>query len=255
MPTTFFLTNRREVEDSARYDLRVDGQLVLQHVTFMKAFTYVLDHIGLTDMYQYQESNDGSDDDDRKLSGKQVLQTHTERRDELANRPHEFCTRCGEATKWIGYCDIHPYGPYSLQHTFFMQCGTCGLYRQVGFENQDDWKGETYRHLMQERIPFVRTARDPFQHNGTLRGTSRSAQNPMGRMNLDGHEFYTGEPISVYDQEAEAWRDGRIEFAYGYADDVFEQEQLRKQGYWYFIGNDDEPDLSLKQGMKARFRR
>lgn len=233
---SFLLTNRREVGDSVRFDLLVDGQRAMQQVIFMKAFRYLLKNMG--DMDTYQEHSQGDEDEDIVLqTGAELRRIHGERQDSIATLPQLPCERCGEATTYIGYCDIHPYGPYQLQKTFFMQCGFCGLYRQVGFQNRDDWKGYTYRELMQERIPFVRVARDPFVRNGTLRVTSRSTLNPIGRLNLDGWEYHHGEGISIYDQEEEAWRDGRVE-----SDD----------DGWYFTSRDGGSDVPLRQGMLAK---
>lgn len=232
---TFTLTNRRVTEDSARFDLLVNGQLLLQQVVFMRAFRHVLKHMADEDRYRYQEHLQGEDDEDIvECSGAELRMIHTERLDYIATLPQLPCTRCGEATTVIGYCDIQPYGPYQLQRTIFLQCGHCGQYRQVGFQNQDDWIAHSYRQLMQERIPFVRVARDPFVRNGTARVTSRSTVNPMGRVNVDGRELHNGDGISVYDQEEETWRAGRIE-----SDD----------DGWYFTSGDGLPDLPLRQGM------
>jgi hypothetical protein len=247
MPT-FCLTNRRETEDSVRFDLLLGRQPLLQQVIYMKAFNYLLEHMADDDLYQEREDLVSGDDNDDSVekTGKQLRAIHAERVAQIATMPQLPCVRCDGATTWIGYCDIAPYGPYQLQHTFFLQCQVCGLYRQIGFQNQDDWRGETYRQLMQDRIPFVRTARDPFLRNDTLRVTTRNDPNPMGRVNLNGYEFSTGEGITIYDQDAEEWRDGRIE--YGYSDHDSDV------GHWYFTSQDGGPDLVLKQGMKARMR-
>lgn len=232
---TFLLTNRRETEDSARFDLLVDDRPVLQQVIFMRAFRHLLEHMADGDRYRYQEHLQGDDEEDIvECSGAELRAIHAERLDDIMNLPQSPCTRCGEATTVIGYCDIRPYGPYQLQHTIFMQCGYCGQYRQVGFQNQDDWISHSYRQLMQERIPFVRVTRDPFIRNSTVRVTSRSTLNPIGRVNVDGRELHNGEGISVYDQEEEMWRVGRIESS----DDG-----------WYFTSHDELPDLPLRQGM------
>lgn len=120
-----------------------------------------------------------------------------------------------------------------------MQCGYCGQYRQVGFQNQDDLIAHSYRQLMQERIPFVRVARDLFIsiRSGTVRVTSRTATNPIGRVNLDGHDLHNGDGLAIYDQEEETWRDGRIE---------------SDTSGWYFTSGDEGHDVMLRQGMLAR---
>ena len=242
MVTKYLVTNRKETENSVRFDLLADGKPLMQCVTFMNAFTYLLENVGAWDFYSYQESNDGSDEDKAQLTGAQLTHTHAQRKMQIMAMTQDTCKRCTGPTTWIGYCDIQPYGAYGLQNTFYMQCNVCGLYRQVGFANKDDWTGESYRHLMQNRIPFVRTARDPFIRNGTLRITSRSDFNPMGRVNLDGYEFETGNRIILYDQDAEEWREGRIEYA----------PEEDDNGHWYFLPNDDGSDLVLKQGMLAK---
>ena len=235
---TFTLTNRRETEDSVRFDLLANGQPLLLQVIYMKAFRYVLKHMADDDRYRYQEHISGDDEEDIvEHSGAELRAIHAERLDYIKTLPQLPCTRCGEATVYIGYCDIQPYGPYQLQRTLFLQCVFCGLYRQIGFQNQDDWLGYTYRELMQNRIPFVRVARDPFIRNHTVRVTSRSTLNPIGRVNLDGVELHNGYGITIYDQEEEDWREGRIE-----SDD---------EG-WYFTSGDGGPDVALRQGMLAR---
>jgi hypothetical protein len=235
---TYQLTNRRETEDSVRFDLEVRGGCVLQQVMFMTIFHYVLQEMDDADLYQ-EKDEDG--EEEKPLTGAALRAMHVQEQAQLAAMPHMPCVRCEGPTAWIGYQVIAPYGPKPLQHTYFSQCGQCGLYRQVGFANGDDWKSETYRNLMQERAPFVRTARDPFLRNDTLRVTTRDVHNFMGRVNLNGYEFNTGERISIYDQDLEAWRDGWIQF--GYED----------QDQWYFTSRDGAPDVVLKMGMKAKF--
>jgi hypothetical protein len=231
----FLLTNRCETEDSVRFDLLSDGQTILQQVTFMKAFNHVLEHMADEDRYRYQEHIAGDEDEDIvEYSGAQLRAIHHERQEHMATLPQLPCTRCGEATVYIGYCNIEPYGPYRLQQTLFLQCGFCGLYRQIGFQNQDDWLGHTHKQLMQDRIPFVRVAHDPFIRNGTVRVTNRTTLNPIGRVNLDGEELHNRDGISIYDQEEETWRVGRIE--------------SDRHG-WYFTSRDGGDDLPLRQGM------
>jgi hypothetical protein len=238
MPKTFLITHRQETKDSVRFDLLVDDHLVLEQVIFMKAFHYVVEHTGAWDAYCHQKSNDS--EDSMEMTGAELTQTHAERQAQIAMKPQEPCKRCDGPTTWIGYSDIAPYGPYPYQQTFFMQCQVCGFYRQIGFYNQDDWTGETYKELMQGRVPFVRVVRDPFVRSDTLRVTSRSELNPMGRLNLNGYEFHTRESICIYDQDAEEWRDGRVEYD-------------PRNTTWFFTSYDGGPDIVLRQGMKARF--
>lgn len=237
----YHVTNCQEIEDSTRFDLLVDGQAVLQHVGFMGAFAYLLQHMTDTDLYRYSEHpEDEREEDERDLTGLHLRATHAFRQAQLVTMDHRACLRCGGETTWIGYCDILPYGPHEeTQQTFFMQCRECGYYVQVGFANGDNWQADTYEEVMQNRVPWVRTVPDPFVRGGTLRVTSRQGENDMGRLNLDGHEFHCGEPITIYDQDSEAWRDGRVE----YGDN------------WYFIGRDDYADVDLRQGMRARRRK
>jgi hypothetical protein len=233
----FYVTNRSEVDDTVYYDLVVDGVTVLKRESYMTIFNHLLTHMADTDLYRYSEQpND--DDPDPDLTGLHLRMTHVLRQAQIAAMAPEACVRCEGETTWIGYCDIQPYFTYPLQHTFFLQCRQCGYYVQTGFANGDIWQTDSSQALMQNRAPWVRTASDPFIRNGTLRVSSRVGANYMGRLNLDGHEYHCGEPITVYDQQRGSWRDGRIE----YGDN------------WYFTSNDGYPDLQLRQGMRARRR-
>ncbi len=236
----FHVTNRQEVEDSTRFDLLVDDQAILQQVSYMETFYYLLHHMADTDLYRYSEHpEDEHEEQEKVLTGLHLRATYAYRQVQLAAMDHQPCLRCGGETSWIGYYDILPYAWHTTtQHTFFCQCRECGYYVQVGFENGDTYQAETHREVMQDRNPWVRTAPDPFVRSGTLRVTSRDNVNYMGRLNLNGHEFHCGEPITIYDQNNECWRDGRVEYG----------------DTWYFIDADDAI-VDLRQGMCAQRRK
>lgn len=235
----YHVTNFKETEDSACYDLLLDGKPVLEQVSYMDAFTYALANMADTDLFQYSECLQVEKDDDKPVTGQELRTTHVQRQAQIAAMDQQPCLRCEGVTTWIGYCDLQPRRwKRVLEHTFFMQCRDCGYYVQIGFANGDTWQADSYQRVMQDRHPWVRVAPDPFQRNGTLRVTSRVGENYMGRLNLDGHEYHCGEPIEVFDQELNRWREGRVE----YGDN------------WYFIGADDYRDIDLQQGMRARRR-
>lgn len=235
--STFLLTNYRETSDTVLFDLLKDGAMLKQKTTYMQAFHYLLDSMGDDDHYRYYECQE--EPEGETLTGAQLRATHRERQVEIASLLSLPCVRCKGETTWIGYCDIYSSAWHNeLQKTFFSQCGSCGYYRQIGFADGDDWQTDSYQALMQNRVPWVRVADDPFQRNGTLRITSCTHVNPMGRVNLDGHEYHCGEGITVYDRVHDLWRDGRVEYGDG----------------WYFTGADGLADIDLRVGTLARKR-
>src|SRR5579859_5764173 len=93
---TFLVTNRREVEDSVRFDLLfngepifTDGKPLFQYVPFMKAFNHVLLNITVSDTFSYQKSNDESPEVRGEHPGALFLATHSQRQLDISKLPQE----------------------------------------------------------------------------------------------------------------------------------------------------------------------